>query len=68
MPRWRPENRFFKMGDDCNAEFEALRVLRVNFTEKAGVFHRRDRNYQPTLDEFDAIDYLFWEWDYAYEE
>lgn len=51
-------------GDDA----EALEILEANFTEKAGVFRKKDPNYQPTEREFEAIDYLFQEWDYGYEE
>lgn len=51
-------------GDDQ----EALAVLEDNFTEKAGVFRRKDSNYSPTERENDALDYMFYEWDYGYED
>lgn len=49
-------------------EREALDILDLNFTEKAGVFRKKDKSYLPTIREFEAIYYLFHEWDYAYEE
>jgi hypothetical protein len=49
-------------------EQQAYRTLDANFVEKAGVYRRKDPNYTPTEVEYKAIDYLFHEWDYGYEE
>jgi hypothetical protein len=59
--------------DELRAEFpgwdvEALAVLETNFTEEKGVFRKKDPSYQPTKREWDAIDYMFQEWDYMYIE
>ena len=49
-------------------EQQALAVLRRNFIEiRNGVIIRKDPEYQPTQREYDAIDYLFYEWDFMYE-
>jgi len=64
MPQATPELRKKFPGYDA----EALNVLRQNFTNDRGLIRRKDKNYKPTRREFDAIDYLFQEWDYAYEE
>jgi hypothetical protein len=58
--------------DELRAKFpgwdeEALAVLEVNFTEKAGIFRPKVKGYEPTLREDDALDYMFHEWDYGYE-
>jgi hypothetical protein len=50
-------------GDDA----EALEVLVANFTEDRGVFRPKIKGYQPTQREAEALDYLWLEWDYAYE-
>lgn len=47
-------------------DVEAHAVLENNFTEKAGVFRRKDANYIPTEREEEALDYMFHEWDYCY--
>ena len=47
---------------------EAFEVLRANFTERRGVFCRKDPNYIPTAREEEALDYMFHEWDYCYHE
>ena len=47
---------------------EALDVIRQNFTvDQGGVIRKKDPKYEPTEREWDAVDYLFQEWDYAYE-
>lgn len=62
MPQATPELAAKFPGDDQ----EALEVLEANFIERAGVFCKKDPKYQPTEREWDAIDYLFHEWDYGY--
>lgn len=48
---------------------EALEVLEANFiVDRTGLIHRKDVNYMPTGREWDAVDYLFHEWDYAYTD
>lgn len=47
---------------------EALDILDANFVETAGMFRKKEAGYVPTVREWEAIDYLFREWDYAYEE
>jgi hypothetical protein len=49
-------------------DWEALDVLKENFTDTKGVLRKKDPAYQPTAREWDAIDYLFQEWDYMYVE
>lgn len=41
-------------------------ILDANFTDEAGLITRKDPNRTPTEREFDAIDHLCAEWDYAY--
>ena len=50
-------------GDDQ----EALAILDANFTEKAGIFRRKDPTYIPTEREDEALNYMFQEWEYGYE-
>jgi hypothetical protein len=47
---------------------EALKILDKNFIDHRGVFRRKDKNYTPTELENMAINFLFLEWDYAYDE
>jgi hypothetical protein len=59
--------------DELRAEFpghdsEAMDVLDANFTQTKFVYRKKDRAYQPTPREWAAINYLFQEWDYGYEE
>lgn len=59
--------------DELRAKFpecdsEALDVLEVNFTQTKGIFRKKNPAYSPTQREWDAIDYMFQEWDYGYEE
>jgi hypothetical protein len=59
--------------DDLRAKFpgwdaEALEVLAENFTDTRGVFRKKNPAYQPTEREWEAINYMFQEWDYGYEE
>lgn len=59
--------------DELRAKFpgddgEALEVIALNFKESNGFICKKDRNYEPTDREWEAIDYLFQEWDYAYSE
>jgi len=59
--------------DELRAKFpgwdaEALQVLETNFTVgEDGVIRKKLPAYAPTPREFDAIDYLFQEWDYGYD-
>jgi hypothetical protein len=48
-------------------DFEALKVLKKNFYCCAGVFVRKHSSYEPTKEEWVAINYLCDEWDYGYE-
>lgn len=50
-----------------NHDQEAWDVLREHFTDAAGVIKLKDAGYKPTMREFEAIDYLCDEWDYAWE-
>lgn len=65
MPQSPPELRAkFPDGD-----LEALRVLKENFViDQSGVIHPRAWGYEPTSRENEAIDYLWLEWDYGYED
>lgn len=64
MPQATNELRAKFPGDDA----EALDVIQVNFIQKwPGVIWRKTPDYQPTSREWDAIVYLFSEWDYLYE-
>ena len=64
MPQATDELRAKFPGDDG----EALDVLEQNFVvDRTGVIRKKDSAYKPTDREFDAIDYLFQEWDYGYE-
>ncbi len=45
---------------------EALAVLKENFTETKGLISKKLATYKPTRREWDAVDYLIQEWDYAY--
>lgn len=47
-------------------DYEALEILKANFIENKGVICRKDLTYQPTQREWEAIDYLFLEWDYVF--
>lgn len=48
---------------------EALEVIKEHFTvDRTGIIRKKDPNYDPTEREWDAIDYLFQEWDYGYIE
>lgn len=49
-----------------HGEAKALELLNKNFTETAGYFERRDKEYEPTDEEWAAIQYLHEEWDYSY--
>lgn len=59
--------------DELRAKFpgwdaEAMEVLEKNFIcSKGGVYRKKDPNYEPTQREWDAIDYMWQEWDYGYE-
>lgn len=61
--------------DELRAKFpgwdqEAQEVLGTNFTlhyPSVGIIRKRDPKYKPTEREWDAVDYLIQEWDYAYE-
>lgn len=62
--------------DELRAKFpgwdaEAEEVLKTNFTvhqPSIGIIKKRNPEYQPTEREWDAIDYLFHEWDYVFLE
>lgn len=45
---------------------EAWNVLKENFSEKAGMIFPTVVGYTPTEREDEALDYLFYEWDYGY--
>jgi hypothetical protein len=47
---------------------EAMEVLEKNFTHSRGVYRKKDPSYQPTEREWDAIYYMFQEWDFGYDE
>ena len=50
-------------GDDR----EALEVIDENFiVDSSGRIRPKIADYEPTLRENDALDYLFYEWDYEY--
>jgi len=50
-----------------NGDREALDVIEANFfINRGGFIQKKDPKYQPTDREFEAIDYLFQEWDYGY--
>jgi hypothetical protein len=63
MPQASPELR---------AEFEddgvAWAILQGNFLEEAGCIYPAVPGYKPNEKENRAIQYLFEEWDYAYDE
>jgi hypothetical protein len=47
---------------------EALEVIAQNFDVRgAGVIFKKNRHYEPTMREWDAVNYLIQEWDFAYE-
>jgi len=50
-----------------HGDSEALKLLRQNFRNDAGVFKAKKNGYRPTEEEAAAIDYLVQEWDYGYE-
>lgn len=51
-----------------NDDQAAFRVLGTNYrADRGGVIHRVDKTRKPTRVEEDALDYLFYEWDYCYE-
>lgn len=57
--------------DELRAKFpghdsEALEVIATNFNDDKGWITLKDPNYKPTEREWDAVDYLIHEWDYAY--
>lgn len=62
MPQ-APDRLRTKFADDGTA----LRVIAVNFVDKKGVISPKVKGYKPTKREQDAIDYLWLEWDYAYD-
>jgi len=63
MPQATDELREKFPGSDS----EALEVIATNFlVDRGGVIRKRDPKYKPTVREYDAIDYLFQEWDYGY--
>jgi archaellum biogenesis protein FlaJ (TadC family) len=64
MPQATDELRAKFPGDDS----EALEVIQKNFYEVLGVISKKEPLYEPTQREWDAIDYLFHEWDYEYKE
>ena len=64
MPQATKELRAKFPGHDA----EALEVIAANFVEWKGYIRKKDPLYQPTQREWDAIDYLFQEWDYCYEK
>jgi hypothetical protein len=47
---------------------EAIGVLRKHFVAQKFVWRKIDPKYKPTQREWDAINYLFHEWDWGYEE
>lgn len=58
--------------DELRAKFpgsdqEAREVLKENFDNDRGVITPKIEGYSPTEREWDAVDYLCGEWDYAYE-
>lgn len=63
MPQASPELRAKFPGSDA----EAMAVLEKNFMQSKGIFRKKEPNYQPTQREWDAIDYMFQEWDYGYD-
>lgn len=47
---------------------KALECINANFLmNERGEITRKDYSHEPTEEELSAIDYLFQEWDYAYE-
>ena len=63
MPQASEELRSKFPGSDT----EALKVIWDNFSvSRSGIIRKRRCTYEPTSREYDAIDYLFHEWDYAY--
>lgn len=62
MPQATDELRAKFPDDDA----EALEVIRENFNDDKGWITLKDPNYKPTEREWDAVDYLIQEWDYAY--
>lgn len=64
MPQATPAlRRKFPQGDA-----QALEVLSQNFiVNRGGLIRKAKEKYKPTKREYDAIDYLFQEWDYAYD-
>ena len=42
-------------------------ILDVNFIDDKGYIRKKDTNYNPSREEFDAIDILCAEWDYCWE-
>lgn len=58
--------------DELRAKFpgwdqEALAVLEEHFIDDAGLIRPKVYGYVPTDREREAIDYLFYEWDYGYD-
>jgi len=59
--------------DELRAKFpggdqEAIEVLRRHFVAQKFIWRKIDPTYKPTRREWDAIDYLFHEWDWGYAE
>ena len=47
---------------------KAIQTIKQNFNNSKGSISRKDSNYKPTKKEYEAIDYLFYEWDFEYIE
>lgn len=63
MPQASEELRAKFPGSDQ----QAFEVIRNNFdVSRAGMICPKVQGYKPTAEEWDAIDYLFYEWDYGY--
>lgn len=63
MPQASEELRAKFPGDDA----EAWDVLKENFNDTAGVIYPKVEGYKPTEREDDALDYMFYEWDYGFD-
>lgn len=64
-PQATPELRAKFPGGDS----EAMEVLKLNFEwgePKPFIIRKKNPNYEPTQREWDAVDYLFHEWDWGY--
>ena len=57
-----------KLRAKWKTDWKAEEFLQDHFTSERGLICRRSSGYEPTDEEFSAIQYLCEEWDYEYSE